>query len=95
MLLHYGYIKLCIIFFSNANVHYLSSCPKCTGPKICNDKILGVGNSGIDYPYKKVEVGKQHFERIIQSADVSKQDELISELISFLKSREKYVNFKR
>lgn len=78
-------------FFSNADVHYSSSCAKSGGSKICNNDIIGIGNSGIDHPYKKVEVGKEEFKHIIQNKDVSKQDNLIEELINFLKSKKKYV----
>jgi len=74
-------------------VHYLSSCAKSDGPKICDSDVIGIGNSGIDHPYKKVEVGKEEFKHIIQNVDVSKQDNLIEELLNFLKLKKKYVGF--
>lgn len=74
-------------------MHYLSSCAKSDGPKICNSDIIGIGNSGIDRPYKKVEMGKEEFKHIIQNVDISKRDDLIEELINFLKSEKKYVSF--
>lgn len=85
--------KLCYIFyiFSKADIHYLSSNVKSSGPQICHDKIVGVGNSGIESPYKKVEIGKEEFRHILQNVDTSKQDSLIEELINFLKSKRRYM----
>lgn len=77
-------------FFSNANVHYLSSSTKSTGPIICESGILGIGNSELDHPYKKVEVGKEEFKYVVQNVDLSKQDSLIDSLINLLKSKERY-----
>lgn len=87
------YNPYCLLLFNlnNADVHYLSSCTKSGSPRICNSDIIGVGNSGIDHPYKKVEAGKEEFKHIIQNMDVSKQDDLIEELINFLKSKKKYL----
>ena len=75
------------MFRSNANTHYLSNGANSTGPKMCNSDIIGVGNGGLEHPYKKVEVGKEEFKHIVQNANVSKQNTLIEELINFLKSR--------
>lgn len=72
-------------------MYYLSSCTNSTGPKICNSDIIGIGNSGLDHPYKKVEIGKEEFKHIVQDVDISKQDNLIEKLIHFLKSKKKYV----
>lgn len=83
---------LCNNFFSNADVHYLSSA-KCTGPKKIYDDVIGIGNSGLDNPYKKVEIGKEEFKYIVQDVDISKQDDLIEKLIHFLKSEKKYAKF--
>ncbi|XP_067215512.1 transport and Golgi organization 2 homolog isoform X2 [Linepithema humile] len=82
---------LLLLDLNNADVHYLSSCAKSGGPKVCNSDIIGIGNSGIDHPFKKVEVGKKEFKHIIQNVDVSKQDDLIEELINFLKSEKKHL----
>lgn len=59
---------------------------------MCNSDIIGVGNSGIERPYKKVEVGKEEFKHIVENANVSKQSTLIEELINFLKSRKRYIH---
>jgi len=75
---------------SNADVHCLSSCTKSTGPEICNSDVIGIGNSGLDHPYKKVEVGKEEFKHIVQDFDITKQDDLIEKLINFLKSKKRY-----
>ncbi|XP_011698107.1 PREDICTED: transport and Golgi organization 2 homolog isoform X2 [Wasmannia auropunctata] len=82
---------LVLLNLNNANVHYLSSCTKSTGPKICNSNVIGIGNSGLDYSYKKVEVGKEEFKHIVQDVDISKQDDLIEKLIYFLKSKKRYL----
>ncbi|XP_011881146.1 PREDICTED: transport and Golgi organization protein 2 homolog, partial [Vollenhovia emeryi] len=82
------YNPYCLALFNlnNADVHYLSS-TKSTGPKkICNSDIIGIGNGGLNYPYKKVEIGKEEFKHIVQDVDISKQDNLIDKLIHFLKS---------
>lgn len=76
-----------IFFHSNANVHYLNSCAESTGPIICNSNIIGIGNSGIDHPYKKVEAGKEEFEVVVKNADVSNRNDLIEKLINLLKSK--------
>ncbi|GAB1859026.1 hypothetical protein CAJAP_00013 [Camponotus japonicus] len=73
----------------NANTYYLSSDARSTGPKMCDSDIIGIGNSGIDHSYKKVEVGKKEFKQIVQNANISKQNILIEELINFLKSQTK------
>ncbi|XP_036145767.1 transport and Golgi organization protein 2 homolog isoform X2 [Monomorium pharaonis] len=85
------YNPYCLVLFNlnNADVHYLSSCTKNAGHKICNSDIIGIGNSGLSHPYKKVEVGKEYFKRIVQDVDTSKQDDLIDKLIQFLKSKKR------
>ncbi|XP_025995775.1 transport and Golgi organization protein 2 isoform X2 [Solenopsis invicta] len=85
------YNPYCLVLcnLNNANVHYLSSCTKSIGPKICNSDVIGIGNSGLNHPYKKVEVGKEEFKRIIQGVDTAKQDDLIDKLIYFLKSKKR------
>lgn len=60
---------------------------------MCNSDIIGVGNGGLEHPYKKVKVGKEEFKRIVQNANVSKQNTLIEELINFLKSRRRYTTY--
>lgn len=59
-------------FSSNANTHYLSNGANSTGPKMCNSDIIGVGNGGLEHPYKKVEVGKEEFKRIVQNCECIK-----------------------
>lgn len=77
-------------FFSNADIRYLSSSETSPGPQICQGNIIGVGNSGIECPYKKVEMGKVEFRNIVQNVDTSKKDDLVESLINFLKSRKRY-----
>lgn len=67
-------------------MHYLNSCTE-SGPIMCSDDIIGIGNGGIDHPYKKVEAGKEEFKLILKNADISNQNELIEKLIHFLKSK--------
>lgn len=82
---------LVLLNLNNADIHYLSSCTKSTGPEICNSDVIGIGNSGLNHPYKKVEAGKEEFKHIVQNVDTSKQDDLIEKLIHFLKSRKRYL----
>ncbi|XP_029664974.1 transport and Golgi organization protein 2 [Formica exsecta] len=85
------YNSYCLILLdlNNANTYCLNSDARSTGPKMCDNDIIGIGNSGIEHSYKKVEVGKEEFKCIVQNANVSKQNTLIEELINFLKSRTK------
>jgi len=87
------YNPYCLALFNlnNADIHYLSS-TKSTGPKkICSSDVIGIGNGGLDHPYKKVEEGKEEFKHIVQDVNTSKQNDLIEKLIHFLKSRKKYL----
>ncbi|XP_014479592.1 PREDICTED: transport and Golgi organization protein 2 homolog [Dinoponera quadriceps] len=87
------YNPYCLILLNlyNANVHYLNSCIGSTGPIMCNSDIIGIGNSGLDRPYKKVEAGKEEFKRIVKNADITNQNNLIEELVNFLKSKKRYL----
>ncbi|EZA54060.1 transport and Golgi organization protein 2 homolog [Ooceraea biroi] len=80
---------LVLLDLNNADIHYLSSNVTSSGPQMCHDNIIGVGNSGIECPYKKVEKGKEEFRHIVQNVNTSKQDNLIDELINFLKSEKR------
>lgn len=70
-------------------MHYLSSQLDYPGPLTVREKILGFGNSGFEKPYKKVLVGKERFEKIVKNASTSEQDNLIEELLKFLKQDER------
>lgn len=87
----YNPFLLILLNLRNANVHCLSSSINSKGPSLVQDSILGFGNSGLDVPYKKVEVGKERFKNIIKNATVSKQTDLIEKLLTFLKSKEKHL----
>lgn len=65
------------------------------GPSSEQNSILGFSNSGLNVPYKKVEIGKERFKNIVSDAKVSTQTELIEDLLTFLKSKEKYTSFKQ
>lgn len=58
---------------------------------MCQNDILGFGNSPIECPYKKVEEGKKSFSSIVHNIKTSQQDELIENLLQFLKSRERHL----
>ncbi|XP_071861672.1 transport and golgi organization 2 [Bombus fervidus] len=87
----YNPFILVLIDLQNADVKYLSSSHNSTGPNSSQDNILGFGNSGLDIPYKKVEVGKEIFKNIVKDIKVSRQMTLIEELLKFLKSKERYL----
>ncbi|XP_032679747.1 transport and Golgi organization protein 2 homolog isoform X1 [Odontomachus brunneus] len=82
---------LVLLDLNNANVHYLNNCVESIGPIICNSDIIGIGNGGIDHSYKKVEAGKEEFKLIIKNAHTSNENNLIEELINFLKSKERHL----
>ncbi|XP_034175232.2 transport and golgi organization 2 [Osmia lignaria lignaria] len=87
----YNPFFLVLINLHNADVHYLSSSINSMGPSSEQNSILGFSNSGLDVPYKKVEIGKKRFKNIVSNAKVSKQTELIEDLLTFLKSEEKHL----
>lgn len=87
----YNPYNLVLLNLHNGNVHYLTSALKSEGPVLCSDNVLGFGNSGLEVPYKKVEGGKEMFRNIIENAKVERQEELIEELIKFLKSKKRFL----
>ncbi|KAK2582684.1 hypothetical protein KPH14_004958 [Odynerus spinipes] len=87
----YNPYNLVLINLYTADVHYLSSSSKSKGPEICQNDILGFGNSEIECPYKKVKVGKEKFSNIVHNAKSSQQDHLIEDLLKFLKSKERHL----
>lgn len=87
----YNPFVLVLVNLLNADVDYLSSSQTSTGPDSAQEIILGFGNSGLDVPFKKVEAGKIVFKTIIKDAKVSKQTDLIEKLLTFLKSKERYL----
>ncbi|XP_053982256.1 transport and Golgi organization 2 homolog [Hylaeus volcanicus] len=87
----YNPYALVLINLHNANVDYLSSSMRSTGPFSCEDAVLGFSNSGFGIPYKKVEEGKEKFKNIVTNVKVRNQAELIENLLKFLKSKERYL----
>ncbi|XP_043673050.1 transport and Golgi organization protein 2 [Vespula pensylvanica] len=87
----YNPYNLILINLYTADVYYLSSSLNSSGPKMCQNDILGFGNSPIECPYKKVEEGKKSFSSIVHNIKTSQQDELIENLLQFLKSRERHL----
>lgn len=87
----YNPYSLVLINLYNANVNCLSSSVKSTGPFTSPDAILGFSNSNFDIPFQKVERGKEKFKSIVNNAAVSKEADLIEELLKFLKSKERYL----
>lgn len=59
------------------------------GPLKIKEKISGFGNSGFEKPYKKVLMGKERFEKIVNEASTSKQESLIEDLLQLLKQEER------
>ncbi|XP_015433873.1 PREDICTED: transport and Golgi organization 2 homolog, partial [Dufourea novaeangliae] len=87
----YNSYALILIDLHNADVHCLSSSVKSQGPFTSPDTLFGFSNSNFDTPLKKVEEGKKKFRNIVNNTKVSKQAELIEELLKFLKSEERYL----
>ncbi|XP_076622208.1 transport and golgi organization 2 [Colletes latitarsis] len=87
----YNPYLLILIDLHNANIEYLSSSTKSTGPSSSQDAVLGFSNSGLNVPYKKVDGGKEKFKNIVNNVKVSEQADLIEKLLKFLKSKEKYL----
>ena len=80
-----------ILLHRNSDICYLSSIQNFPGPITIDKEFLGFGNSGTEEPYQKVLVGEQRFEKLLHDAKVSQQEELIEDLIDFLKQEERYV----
>ncbi|XP_076646390.1 transport and golgi organization 2 [Halictus rubicundus] len=87
----YNTYSLVLINLYNANVNCLSSSRESTGPFTSQDTVLGFSNSNFEIPFKKVEGGKEKFKSIVNNAVVSKEADLIEELLKFLKSKERYL----
>lgn len=88
----YNPYSLILIDLYNADVHYLNSSPRSVGPVIYrNTTALGFGNSEIECPYKKVEVGKEQFLNIVRDIKITQQDNLIENIMQLLKSKERHL----
>ncbi|XP_017763714.1 PREDICTED: transport and Golgi organization protein 2 homolog [Eufriesea mexicana] len=87
----YNPFILVLINLRNADVYYLSSSQNSTGHILGQDNVLGFSNSGLDIPYRKVDIGKEIFKNIIKNVKVANQTNLIEELLTFLKSKERYL----
>ncbi|CAK9805326.1 Transport and Golgi organization protein 2 homolog [Anthophora plagiata] len=87
----YNPFVLILMNLHNADINYLSSSKTSTGPCSSQDSILGFGNSGLDISYKKVNAGKEIFKSIINNVKVSEQTNLVDKLLTFLKSKERYL----
>lgn len=70
-------------------MYCVSSALDSSSPQNCKEEILGFGNSGLEQPYKKVEVGKEMFKKIVENASTSDQENLVQSLMQFLKCKEK------
>ncbi|XP_006624416.1 transport and Golgi organization 2 homolog [Apis dorsata] len=86
----YNPFLLVLLNLQNADVKYLSNSRISKGPISVEDNILGFSN-GLDILYKKVEAGKEIFKNIIKNVKVSKQTVLIEELLTFMKSKKRYL----
>lgn len=87
----YNPYNLVLLNLHNGEVHYLTSALKSEGPVLCKEEVLGFGNSGLEVPYKKVEGGKEMFRNVVENAKVERQDQLIEDLITFLKSEKRFL----
>ncbi|KAI4497044.1 hypothetical protein M0802_007790 [Mischocyttarus mexicanus] len=87
----YNPFNLILINMYTADVYYLSSSLNSSEPKICQDNVLGFGNSSMECPYKKVEVGKDKFASIVSNVKTSQQDDIIENLLELLKLKEKHL----
>ncbi|XP_033215965.1 transport and Golgi organization protein 2 isoform X2 [Belonocnema kinseyi] len=87
----YNPYTLVLIELKTANVAWLSSRLESKGPQSCNGNIFGFGNSPVDQPYKKVEVGKEKFKKIVENTSVTQQSHLVENLLDFLKWRERHL----
>ena len=87
----YNPFMLVLINLHNADVNYLSSSANSKGPSSTQNAILGFSNSGLGVPYKKVEAGKEIFTSTVTNAKVSKQTDLIEEILKFLKLKERHL----
>lgn len=86
----YNPFLLVLLNLQNADVKYISNSRTSKGPTSAEDNILGFSN-GYGILYKKVEAGKEIFKNIIKNVKVSKQTILIEELLTFMKSKKRYL----
>ncbi|XP_043473640.1 transport and Golgi organization protein 2 isoform X1 [Leptopilina heterotoma] len=87
----YNPYTLVLFELANANVRWLSSPSDMKAPQTSEEKILGFGNSPFDQPYKKVQVGKETFEILVKNASVKDQQQLIQNLLEFLKCSDRHL----
>ncbi|XP_024939940.1 transport and Golgi organization 2 homolog isoform X2 [Cephus cinctus] len=87
----YDPYNLILINLRTAAVYYLNSSENSPGHVVCQDNVIGFGNSLLDTPLKKVEAGKKWFQKIVENVTVSNEESLIEDLIKLLGNREKYI----
>ncbi|XP_011498385.1 PREDICTED: transport and Golgi organization protein 2 [Ceratosolen solmsi marchali] len=87
----YNPYNFIMVDLRSSSVYYLNSLLNFPGPMRISDKTLAFGNSGIEKPYKKVSIGKENFEKIVNDASTLQQEQLIENLIQFLKLEERHL----
>lgn len=82
---------LCLYRAELSRVTHTSNMPSALN-KFSGSQCLGFGNSPVDSPYEKVRLGRQSFQKIVDSYNNKKQkEELVSQLLELLKWEQKYV----
>lgn len=68
---------------------YISNAPKTLEP-LFEQSYIGLGNSPLSSPFKKVEAGTEKFKEILESHKESAKEDLIEILLSLLKDETKF-----
>lgn len=71
------------------NVHYVSNTPK-TAQKL-SPGFIGLGNSPMCHPFKKVEEGTEIFKKIVEKHSADCKDDFIEHLLTMLKCDQRYL----
>ncbi|XP_043486468.1 transport and Golgi organization 2 homolog [Polistes fuscatus] len=87
----YNHFNLILINLYTTDVYYLNSSSSSLGPKMCQDDVIGIGNSLMECPYKKVQVGKEKFASIVSNVKISQKNDIIKNLLELLKLQERHL----
>lgn len=86
---NFNFLSVAINRDDDINVHYVSNTPK-TAKKL-SPGFIGLGNSPMCHPFKKVEEGTEIFKQIIEKHSGDNKDDFIDHLMTMLKCERRYL----